>query len=239
MISCLNQKLKNIEVSGVIEIIEIEVAAKSNEIIKELYYKEGDTVNEGTILAEINHELLDLQLLQAKATLDLAKKDFDRTIDLYNSGNVSLKEKEIAENKYVVAKTTFEILKKQIDDCYIKSPITGMITNKFVEKGEFVTVGTPIYTVTRLDPVTVTIYITEKELALIKPQQIAKIKIDGLDKSFLGKIIYISPKAEFTPKNIQTKEERVKQIFAVKIEVENKDGILKPGMSADVIIESL
>ena len=82
-----------------------------------------------------------------------------------------------------------------------------------------------------------TIYINEKHLGKIQLGQKVKIKNDSFPhQNFTGSIIYISPEAEFTPKNIQTKEERVKQVFAVKIEIPNQDGIFKPGMPADAII---
>ncbi len=82
------------------------------------------------------------------------------------------------------------------------------------------------------------IYIPETELAMIKLNQTATVFIDTYpDKYYEGKVIYISPEAEFTPKNIQTKEERTKLVFAVKIQIPNPDFELKSGMPADAVIK--
>jgi HlyD family secretion protein len=237
--SCFYNNSKEIEASGTIEINETNVSSKNNDEVKELYVDEGDYVKEGEKLAEINHSILDLQLTLAKSNFDNAETNYIRIKRIYESENTSLKEKEDAENKYIVSQKTYEITKKQINDCYIKAPNDGIITNKFVEKGEFVNIGNPIYSIAQVDPVNLTIYVTEIELGKIKIGQEVKIKIDAYPKRFFtGKIIYISPTAEFTPKNIQTKEERVKQVFGVKIEIPNKEGILKPGIPADAIIEN-
>ncbi|MBN2544460.1 MAG: efflux RND transporter periplasmic adaptor subunit, partial [Spirochaetes bacterium] len=217
---------------------EINVSSKNNEVIKKLYVNEGDFVKEGELIAEINHSILDLQLIQAKANFNSAESDYKRTLEIYSSGNTSLKTKDDAENRYMVTRAGYEILKKQIEDCSIKAPTSGIITHKLAEKGEFVNVGTVIYTISKISPVYLNVYITEIQLGKVRLGMEAKIKIDSYpEKTFTGKIVFISPNSEFTPKNIQTKEERVKQVFRIKIEVPNDDMILKPGMPADALIE--
>lgn len=90
------------------------------------------------------------------------------------------------------------------------------------------------FKVSDLDVVELVIYVSEVELGLVKLGQKAEVTIDTYkDKIYDGKVTYISPEAEFTPKNIQTKDERTKLVFAVKIEIPNKDYDLKPGMPAD------
>jgi HlyD family secretion protein len=236
--SCISKNNNKISASGTIEIIETNVSSKNNDEVKLLFVSEGDNVKEGQVIAEINHSILDLQLIQAKSNYQNAEINLKRVQELFASGNIPLKDKDDAENRYTVAKSSYEIIKKQIEDCSIKAPMNGIITNKYAEKGEFVTVGSPIYSISKTDPVNLTIYITEIELGKVKTGMIAKIKIDSFPKRiFPGKVIYISPDAEFTPKNIQTKDERVKQVYGVKIELSNPEGILKPGMPADAVIE--
>jgi HlyD family secretion protein len=136
------------------------------------------------------------------------------------------------------SKSSVAILEKAIDDCFVRTPVSGTVTNKPVETGELITQGTIIATVSKLDKVHLVIYVTERDLGKIKLNQEAGIKIDSHPKdTFIGKVIYISPKAEFTPKNIQTKEERVKLVFRIKIEIDNANGILKPGMPADAVLK--
>jgi len=97
--------------------------------------------------------------------------------------------------------------------------------------------GSTLFTISQLDKVYLKVYINESDLGKVKYGQKADIFIDSYpDKAFQGKVIYISSKAEFTPKNIQTKEDRIKQVFSIKIEIDNKDYVLKPGMPADAKI---
>ncbi|MBI3766588.1 MAG: efflux RND transporter periplasmic adaptor subunit, partial [Ignavibacteriales bacterium] len=95
-----------------------------------------------------------------------------------------------------------------------------------------------MFRISRLDNVHLMIYVSEQELARVKLGQEAKVYIDAEpNKPFVGKVTFISSVAEFTPKNVQTKEDRTKLVFGVKIEVHNPDQILKPGMPADALIE--
>ena len=106
-----------------------------------------------------------------------------------------------------------------------------------MEPGELVAVGTNVLRLTYLDKVKLTIYVNETDLGKVKLRQGAKVSIDtDAKRSYDGIVVFISPVAEFTPKNVQTKEERTKLVFGVKIEVPNPDGSLKPGLPADARI---
>ena len=132
---------------------------------------------------------------------------------------------------------TIDILKKQIRDSYVQSPINGIIVKKFFEPGETVTMLSSLFKVSDLTKVNLIIYVSEEELGKVKLGQTADVSSDTYpDKKYEGKITYISPEAEFTPKNIQTKDERTKLVFAVKIEVKNPKFELKPGMPADAAV---
>ncbi len=131
-----------------------------------------------------------------------------------------------------------DLIRKSIADSTIFSPASGIVTHKIVEAGEFVIPGSPILTVADLANVHLEIYIPEKELGRTRLGQAAEVKIDSYpDRVFTGKVVFISPEAEFTPKNVQTKEERVKLVFRVKIEIPNPEYILKPGMPADAVLK--
>src|SRR5262249_31837667 len=102
-------------------------------------------------------------------------------------------------------------LRKKVRDCTVVSPTTGVVTLKSVEPGEFVTVGANLLRITFLDNVKLTIYVNEPDLGNVHLGQKAKVAIDTYkDRSFDGAVTYISQVAEFTPKNVQTKEERSK-----------------------------
>ena len=131
-----------------------------------------------------------------------------------------------------------ELLQKRIRDCTILAPAAGTVTLRAVEPGEFVGMGSNVIRLTALDKVKLTIYVGEAELGRVALGQSADVFIDAFHdkRTFKGIVVYISPSAEFTPKNIQTKEERTKLVFAVKIEVDNPDGALKPGLPADAVL---
>jgi HlyD family secretion protein len=131
-----------------------------------------------------------------------------------------------------------DLLRKEISDAHIIAPVSGTVTHKPVEAGELVSVGTTIATISRLETLNLMIYVSDTELGRVQLGGSADLVIDTYpDKTFPGKVIYISPIAEFTPKNVQTKEDRTKLVFGVKLEVDNKDGILKGGMPVDAYLK--
>ncbi|MFZ1322119.1 MAG: efflux RND transporter periplasmic adaptor subunit [Ignavibacteria bacterium] len=130
-----------------------------------------------------------------------------------------------------------DLIRKNIEDCKVSSPLEGIITKKLAEPGEFVTTGSSILNVADLKVVDLFIYVTEAKLGKIKLGQKAEITNDTYpEKKYTGEVIYISPEAEFTPKNIQTKEERTKLVFGIKIRIPNASYELKSGMPADANI---
>ena len=127
------------------------------------------------------------------------------------------------------------IARRQVQDCVIRTPIEGIVSELYYEVGEVVPAGRTVATIRTVDQVYVTVYVPEPLLSRIQIGRSAEVYVDGRpDTAFSGRISHISQEAEFTPKNVQTKEQRVKLVYAVKLDVRNRDGILKPGMPADV-----
>jgi HlyD family secretion protein len=117
------------------------------------------------------------------------------------------------------------------------APFNGFVTVKDVEEGEFVQPGTPVLTVARLDQVWVKTYVPETQLGKVFLGQKGEVISDTFpDKIYPGAVTFISPEAEFTPKNVQTREERVKLVYRIKVTMENPRQELKPGMPVDVIL---
>ena len=142
-----------------------------------------------------------------------------------------------AEAKLNQSDATADLIKKNIRDSYIISPLNGIVVKKYFEVGETVAPMSNLVKISDLTNVELYIYVTEIELGKIKLGQKAEVSVDAFkNKKFEGKVTYISPEAEFTPKNIQTKDERTKLVFAVKIELPNPDFELKSGMPADAKI---
>jgi len=145
---------------------------------------------------------------------------------------------ELAKAKVKEAMAGLEAIENRIKDCEIFSPLNGIVSVKLKEKGEMVNAGTPILKIINTEKVHLYVYIPEKELGLVKIGGIVEVRIDSFpERRFEGKIVYISPEAEFTPKQIQTEDERTKLVFKTKIELDNREGIFKVGMPADAFIK--
>ena len=205
-------------------------------------------------------------IVQAEAAFRTAETDYTRMKELLEAQSVTRKQYDDAYTRYVAAEQTYaklkaglrpeeitgsrvrrdgaqaqaDLLKKRVRNCAILAPSPGTVTLRAVEPGELVGTGSNVVRLTYLDKVKLTIYVNEAELGRVALGQKADVFIDafGKDRSFAGNVVYISPVAEFTPKNVQTKEERTKLVFAVKIEVANPDSALKPGLPADARIST-
>lgn len=199
-------------------------------------------------------------ILQADAAFKTAESDYKRMKELLTAQTITQKQYDDVYTRYVAAQQNYQKLsrglrksevdavrarrdqamaqadqlRKKIRDCYILAPSKGIVSLKSVEVGELVTMGANLVRITFLEKVKLMIYVNETQLGGVKVGQAAEVRIDSNpDQVHQGTVVYISPNAEFTPKNVQTKEERTKLVFGVKIEVENKDGVLKPGLPAD------
>lgn len=169
------------------------------------------------------------QLDQANSQVDVLKKQI-QNVETQNAPIVN-------EVKSIDAKVAQ--IEEQIAKSKITNPIKGTVLTKYAEPGEIVSFGKPLYKIADLEEMTLRVYVSETQLPNIKIGQEIKVKIDSGEemKDYQGTISWISASAEFTPKIIQTKEERVNLVYAVKVTVKN-DGSLKIGMPAEMWINS-
>ncbi len=167
------------------------------------------------------------QLDQANSQVNVLKKQIEN-VETQNSPIVN-------EVKSIDAKVAQ--IEEQIAKSKITNPIKGTVLTKYAEPGEIVSFGKPLYKIADLEEMTLRVYVSETQLPNIKIGQKVTVKIDSGEemKDYNGTISWISSSAEFTPKIIQTKEERVNLVYAVKITVKN-DGSLKIGMPAEMWI---
>ncbi|MEG8990134.1 efflux RND transporter periplasmic adaptor subunit [Ignavibacteria bacterium 4148-Me] len=180
------------------------------------------------------------QYEEALTRYEVALAQLNSAKELYNKIKNYARPEEIAQAKanYEKAEASVELIKKSIRDCFVTSPINGFVVKKFVEIGETVSMMSSLVKISDLTEVKLSIYVSEIDLGKIKPGQKAEVSIDSFkDKVYEGTVIYISPEAEFTPKNIQTKDERTKLVFEVKIKIPNPNFELKAGMPADAVIK--
>jgi HlyD family secretion protein len=196
----------------------------------------------------------------AKDNLDNVEKKYQRFSSLLAEGSLTQQQfddmdtaRKAAQTQYESAETVLlslkakeeqvlaqiELLDSSIADGEITAPITGTVLETYVEAGEIARPGSPLASLADLENVWIKIFLKENELGKIRLGGAATLRISSQDKTFTGKITWISDKAEFTPKNVQTKEARADLVYAVKIEAQNPDGILKIGMPADIEIEPI
>ncbi|MGQ3684383.1 MAG: HlyD family secretion protein [Candidatus Loosdrechtia sp.] len=159
---------------------------------------------------EVNKRLVLLEQGPRRERIDKARADFQR------------------------AREVLGLAKVRLNYATITSPISGLVLSKNIEPGEYVSPGTPVVTVGNLNNVWLRAYINQTDLGRIKVGQTVYITTDTYPgKIYEGIITFIASEAEFTPKNVQTQEERVKLVYRIKIEADNPEMELKPGMPAD------
>ena len=178
--------------------------------------------------------------------MDTAKKTFDVLVSRHNKALEALSllkegaRKEVirgAENRVRQAEAALAVSEAALKDTEIHAPLSGVVLRRNAEEGETVFGGMPVYTIADLTSPWIKVYVKEDRLGLVKLGQKAEVKTDSYpDKKYDGTVTYISSEAEFTPKNVQTQEERTKLVFGVKVSMKNEDDELKPGMPADVRI---
>ncbi len=189
----------------------------SKDVVSE---KERDTL-------KLQHEIAQSRLAEGESVLKLAqgnltridavKQDIEVAAAQINAVNASLNQAEI-----------------QLNYTQLKAPMNGVITSRNIEPGETVTPGREVITLADLSRVDLKIFVDETEIGKVKQGQKVDVKIDTFpDKTYTGYVSFISPEGEFTPKVIQTKKERVKLVYLIKVSIDNPNFELKAGMPAD------
>jgi HlyD family secretion protein len=207
--------------SGTIEATETDLSARISGVIAGYGAREGDAVKKDAEIASIDCD--DLRLAAG-----LASEDFKRAEELYKAGSLS--------------KENYDRLKYKRDDsalkvrwCSVRSPVAGRLLYTYREKGELVAPGVKLATVADLSEVWTYIYVPHDLLAKLQPgQAVSGFLPEAGDKTFAGRVSVVYPEAEFTPKNVQTRKERTRLVFAVKVSFPNPDETLKPGMTIEV-----
>ncbi len=143
----------------------------------------------------------------------------------------------LAEAAVAQARAAVSGAQVRLDKLDLRAPSAGSISQRVVAMGQVIAPGTVSFTLVNADRMTLTVYVPEDRLGRVRLDQIARVTVDSFPgRGFEGRVIYISPQAEFTPRNVQTVQGRVTQVFAVKIRLENADHTLKPGMPADAVL---
>jgi HlyD family secretion protein len=204
-------------------------AEKNYQRFEELFKKGVVTEKERDTL-KLNFEVAKSRLTEAESVLklaqgnlgriDAAKQDVETAIPQIDATKASLKQSSI-----------------QLDYTQLKAPMDGVVTSRNIEPGETVTPGREVITISDLSRVDLKIFVDETQIGKVKPSREVEVTVDTFPgKVYAGVISFISPEGEFTPKIIQTKKERVKLVYLVKISIANPNFELKSGMPADALL---
>ena len=186
--------------------------------------KERDTV-------KLIYDVARSRLAEAQSALNMAEGNLSR---------IESAAQDIATSNAQIdlAQAALEQAEIQLDYTRLKSPLDGVVISRNIEPGETVNPGREVITISDLSRVDLKIFVDETQIGKVKPGQKAEVKVDTFpDRVFEGFVSFISPEGEFTPKIIQTKKERVKLVYLVKISIANPGKELKAGMPADALLK--
>lgn len=206
--------------AGTVEVTKVDIPARVSSVIAEMPVVEGQVVQK-------DQELVKLSCEDIQVSYGLAKINFERSRKLLGSGN-------IAQDSFDQTKSRYDDLKVKSDWCNVVSPLKGTVLTKYFEVGEMVNPGAKLFTIGDLDSVYAYFYLPHDEIGKLKIGQKVSARLHEMDnKKFEGHIEFINPESEFTPKNVQTRDERTRLVYGVKIRFANPEGTLKPGMTLE------
>ena len=244
------QAVRQGEVLGWIDTLQLSL--KDRQLAASLLATESKRLDEKRQVAHLRQQIENLQrekerfttLLNAKATTAKQVDDIDYQIKVLQNQLVATQEQINSSNSSLSRQSeSIQAQRAQMEDqirnAMISSPITGTVLTKYAEQGEFAVPGKALFKVADVSRMKLRAYITADQLTQLQIGQAVAIYADrGITdrKRYAGRVVWIADKAEFTPKTIQTRNERANLVYAVKIAVEN-DGFIKRGMYGEVRFE--
>lgn len=207
--------------AGTIEATKVDVPSRISSVVASVHVQEGDHIKEG-------QPLLNMSCEDYRLAAQLARDNYERAAKLFQQGSEPKEAYDQTKNKKDEADL-------KLSWCLVTSPLTGTVLTKYHEPGEMVTPGTRLFTLANLKEIYAYIYVPQPDVARLKLGQKLTGYLPELHmRPFSGTITWISDEAEFTPKNVQTREERQRLVYAVKVSFPNQEEILKPGMTVEV-----
>lgn len=236
---------------GNVDIREVRVAFNGSEHVSEMLVDEGDHVVSGQLLARLKTERLQAAMDRARADAAAAKAEAHSAQLNYQRIKELAKRKLASRSDADIAKATSEATTARVasaqavmaeseqvlKDANLYAPVSGIIRERIVEPGDFVTPQSPVYTLAMTNPVWIRTYLPESYLGQVKPGAHARITTDSYPaKVYEGWVGSISPTAEFTPKNVETPDLRTRLVYQVRVFACNPQDELRLGMPATVTI---
>jgi HlyD family secretion protein len=235
----------------------LEAGSRTEDIRQARAQVDAATADAAAIDAEVKAAQLDLDRYQtllaanagsvkqrddAQARVDTAQARQRGAQDRVRSARETLarleagtrpEEIQAARARLEAADAQIAVLEKSVRDASVTSPLSGIVTQKLVDAGEIIARGTPLVVITDLDNAWANLFVPEPVIPRVALGQPATVFTDAGGPGIEGKVTFISPRAEFTPRNVQTAEERSKLVYRIKVSVDNRAGTLKLGMPVD------
>ncbi|OBW94951.1 efflux RND transporter periplasmic adaptor subunit [Gallibacterium salpingitidis] len=242
--------LTELKLYGNVDIRDVSLGFKVAGRVNELFVDEGDQVKQGNLLARLDQKSFQDELALAKAKLAAAEAVFIKAEKLYQR-SVSLMQKNAmsaADYDEVVAgrdqaiaqvdlaKSLVSLAETRLADTELFAPSDGTVLTRVREKGSIVSAGLPIYSIALTKPVWVRAYVDETNLGQIHQGEMVTVLTDS-GAEYQGKIGFISPQAEFTPKNVESEQLRTELVYRFKVLIEQDDAGLHQGMPVTLVIK--
>ncbi|MGS0765848.1 HlyD family secretion protein [Syntrophomonas curvata] len=228
--------------------------ARYNDLASGFRAEEVEEASSNLSLAEANREQADVDLKRSQQLFDEGALSRDKLEAAQLNRTTREKQVEIAQSRLKLlasgnrpeivsgaaaelqrSKAVLKTTEAMLADLALVAPLNGTITSKNYETGEYVPLGASLLSISDLSRLWIKVYIPADDLPRVKLNQAVKVTVSGNPQIFSGRVSYIASRGEFTPKTIQTKKERANVVFAVKVTVQNRSHMLKPGMPADVV----
>ncbi len=238
--------------SGRIEGRLTTVSARSAGRVADISADEGRAVGRDDVMVVLADPALRerinslaARVRRSEASLAQARRDLARNERLAAEGSSTAQTLEIARLEVDVqtatlreARSSLAEQQRYLDEMTVRAPAPGTVLVRTIERGEWVQPGSPLFTMVDLGQLYLKVYVPEPEIGKLALDRPARVYVDAFpQRSFPARVSKIASEAEFTPKNVETREERVKLVFAVELALaENPGGVLKPGMPADAVV---
>ena len=207
--------------AGTVEATEVDISSRLNSVIASFDAQEGRRVAAGETLVRLACE-------DVKLAADIAARDYKRAVELRRGGVMTQENYDRLQNKRDEAALS-------LDWCAIKAPMDAVVLSTYHEANELVAPGAKLLTLADLREVWAIVYVPGPLLAKLSlDMPVEGVLPEMKGRVFGGRISHINDEAEFTPKNVQTRQERTRLVFGVKVRFPNADGVLKPGMTVEV-----
>jgi HlyD family secretion protein len=220
--------------SGTIEAQQIAITPLTAGRIVYAPAQEGAAVKAGHVLYRLDTSVINLQIESLQTVINAASSNYSH-VKADDSSTWADKQAAVAQLQQ--AELAKKMAQVQLGYATIKAPVDGVLTNVAQKVGENAAPGTNMAMLSEVQRLTVTIYIPENRIGEVKIAQTGTLTTDSTTKAYHAKVTYISSQAEFTPASIETKDQRVKLVYQVKLDITDADSQLKPGMPADVVLK--